>query len=107
MLKYDKKIYVVRSNHDEHLDKWINKGFTNVDLNNLEHFADIIAQMIKNKKIDGALELYVKNELVKLKRKDVLRDLVFINRRQPVKINCWAYSCSYEIQQCCICWVYL
>jgi hypothetical protein len=92
MLKYDKKIYVVRSNHDEHLDKWINKGFTNVDLNNLEHFADIIAQMIKNKKIDGALELYVKNELVKLKRKDVLRDLVFINRRQPVKIKGWLIS---------------
>jgi predicted phosphodiesterase len=92
MLKYDKKIYIVRSNHDEHLDKWINKGFASVDLNNLEHFADIIAQMIKNKKIDGALELYIKNELVKLKRKDVLKDLVFIDRRQPVKIKGWLIS---------------
>jgi hypothetical protein len=92
MLKYDKKIYIVRSNHDEHLDKWINKGFASIDLNNLEHFADIIAQMIKNKKIDGALELYIKNELVKLKRKDVLKDLVFIDRRQPVKIKGWLIS---------------
>jgi len=92
LLKYDKKIYIVRSNHDEHLDKWINKGFANVDLNNLEHFADIIAQMIKNKKIDGALELYVKNELTKLKRTDILKDLIFVNRRQPVKIKGWLIS---------------
>lgn len=92
LLKYDKKIYIVRSNHDEHLDKWINRGFANVDLNNLEHFADIIAQMIKNKKIDGALELYVKNELTKLKRADILKDLIFVNRRQPVKIKGWLIS---------------
>jgi hypothetical protein len=92
LLKYDKKIYIVRSNHDEHLDKWINRGFANVDLNNLEHFADIIAQMIKNKKIDGALELYVKNELTKLKRTDILKDLIFVNRRQPVKIKGWLIS---------------
>ncbi len=78
-------IYIVKSNHDEFLDRWITSNMISDNLENLFEYGYIITEMIKNKRTEGALETYVQSVVD-------LKNVRFLKRREILKIKNWVVS---------------
>ena len=91
-LKFKKNIYVVRSNHDEHLDRWLNKFVKDYNILNLKQLSILFVLMTDKNRVEGSLAEYLKFRLINLNRKDILKSVIFLERRDIVKIKGWLIS---------------
>ncbi len=88
------KFVVVESNHDEHLDKWLNTNVISTNIENLYEYSYLIITMIENNVNSGAFQLYFKTKYLS----DELKDrIIFLRRKDLYSIKDWIVSFHGDI----------
>lgn len=89
----NKKYYVVRSNHDEHLDKWLNKGMLWNNISNLDLLLKGLVGMVISGKTDMVLPLFLRDKMLP----EYFNRFVFLNRTEELRIKGWLLSIHGDI----------
>lgn len=84
------KVLIVKSNHDEFLDRWINNKLSDIDIDELYEYSELVIALLENKQKEDVLSVYFNK---KYKRGNV----VFLKRTDFMKIAGWLVSIHGDI----------